>query len=283
MNRILSSWVGLASHCIGECFDLGRPYIDESNESLEPLVRFVAAQLYIDCHLSSESTLLLVREGKEWDADLIARSVMEGSFKFTYMLDGTENEVRAKADEYWNVLPRFSAIRHSDRAKQLLEAVQSPEDIEWAPFRDLLLKDSEIATTRAEFSREYRRALEERWSFSGLCKEFAKSKNRARRQLVHLAHGYGMSSHLLHKDADGVGIVWERFRRDPERREVATLAHCARVVSDVCAFSELRLFCLLSTRGDSINGLRDVRKRYEEPLFSELRKAANQFNAIEYG
>jgi hypothetical protein len=94
MESVFKSWSGLASHFIGECFDLAKPFIDSGYQKLDPLVRFVAAQLFIDCHLSSESVLLLIREQKEWDADLIVRSVMEGSLKFSYMMDGSVDEVR---------------------------------------------------------------------------------------------------------------------------------------------------------------------------------------------
>lgn len=66
MEQVLRSWAGLASHYIGRCFDHAKAYIDNDYAGLDPLVRFVVAQLYIDCHLSSESVLLLVLNQKEW-------------------------------------------------------------------------------------------------------------------------------------------------------------------------------------------------------------------------
>jgi hypothetical protein len=261
---------------------LAKPYIDDGYEGFDPLVRFVTAQLYIDCHLSSESVLLLVRAQKEWDADVIARSVMEGSLKYTYMLEGKPEEIRAKVHEYWTLLPRFYAIKHSDRAKQLLEVLPNPKDPEWQSFRDLIVEDSEIAEARTQFSRQERQTLEERWSFSGLCRAFAKSENSERRKLAHLAHGYGMSSHLLHKDADAIGMVWERHRREPHRQDAVRLGHSARLVSDVCAFAQLRLFCLLRACGQPTKGITDIEKRYAVSLFSELKKASRQFINVEY-
>lgn len=41
-----------------------------------------------------------------------------------------------------------------------------------------------------------------------------------------------MSSHLLHKDADGIGMVWDRYGRDSVRQSAAKLGQSARVVSD---------------------------------------------------
>jgi hypothetical protein len=267
---------------MGECFDVAKPYIDQAYDGFDPFVRFVAAQLYIDCHLSSESVLFLVREQKEWDADVIARSVMEGSLKLTYMLEGSAEGAKAKADEYWNVLPLFHAIKRFERARQLLDALPNPDAAEWQPFRDLMVEDAEVSAIRARFSRQDRQVLEEKWSFSGLCRNFAKSEISERRNLAHLAHGYGMSSHLLHKDADGVGMVWERHRREPDRQDAARLGHSARLVSDVCAFSQLRLFSLLRACGQPTQGIKSVEDRYTDNLFSELKKANSQFIGVEY-
>ena len=283
VDRIFRSWAGFASHFIGECFDLAKPYIDQAYDGFDPLVRFVAAQLYIDCHLSSESVLLLVREQKEWDADVIARSVMEGSLKLTYMLEGSPEEAKAKAEEYWHVLPLFHVIKHSERAKQLLDALPNPDSTEWQPFRDLMVEDAEVGEIRARFSRQDRQALEEKWSFSGLCRTFARSDKSERRNLAHLAHGYGMSSHLLHKDADGVGMVWDRYRREPHRQDAAKLGHSARLVSDMCAFSQLRLFSLLQACGQPTQGIKSIEERYADKLFSELKQASSQFIGVEYG
>jgi hypothetical protein len=283
VDRILASWAALASHFIGDCFDLARPYIDKAYDGLDPLVRFVAAQLYIDCHLSSESVLLLVREQKEWDADIIARSVLEGSLKLTYLLEGTAEEGKAKAHEYWYVLPLFHTIRRSERARQLLDAVLNPDGPEWQPFRALLVESAEVAEVRARFSRKERQSLEEKWSFSGLCRAFAQTGQSERGNLAHLAHGYGMSSHLLHKDADGIGMVWDRYGRDPGRQNAAKLGHTARLVAEICAFSQLRLFALLRACKQSTEAMKGLEDRYAESLFTELKKASSQFIDVEYG
>ena len=283
MERVFKSWSGLASHFVGECFDLAKPFLDSNCQELDPLVRFVAAQLFIDCHLSTESVLLLVREQKEWDADLISRAVMEGSLKFTYMLDGSVEDVKIKVHEYWNLLPQFFAIKHSERAKRLLEDIPNPDNPEWQPFRDLIIDDTEISTTRTTYSRQERKTLEERWSFTGICKSFAKSGNDGLRKFVHLAHGYGMSSHLLHKDADGIGMVWDRYQRDVERQAAVKLGHSARVVSDVCSFAFLRALTLLRVCSQSTQALREIEERYALLLFTELTKAIQRFTELEYG
>lgn len=283
MDLVFRSWAGLASHFIGECFDCARPFIDNAYTGLDPLVRFVSAQLFIDCHLSSESVLLLIHEQKEWDADLVSRSIMEGSLKFVYMLHGSPDEVKVKVEEYWNLLPRLFAIKRSERAKRFLEEVDDPHDPQWKPFHELIMDAEDITCIREEYTRKQRQMLEEKWSFHGICKVFSQARDEGLRTFVHLAHGYGMSSHLLHKDADGVGMVWERYRREPEQQVAVKLAHAGRVVYDVCSFASLRLWALLRACGQPTDEVARIEDRYAEPLFAELTNAGHRFTKVEYG
>jgi hypothetical protein len=91
-----------------------------------------------------------------------------------------------------------------------------------------------------------------------------------------------MSSHLLHKDGDGVGMVWDRYRRAPERQVAVQLGHSARIVSDVCTFAKLRLMFLLRACSKPCVNFRNLEKRYET-LFSGIDEAQRHFNCVEYG
>lgn len=282
MHPALAAWTSHASHLIGECFDAAKPMLEDEYVGLPSLARFVCAQLFIDCNLSSESILLLIRAEKAWDADLISRSVMEGSFKFTYMLQGSHAEIEEKANEFWHVLPLFYAIRHGENVKKMFEHLPDPDASEWRPLQDLRVSEDEVAAIRARYSRSERQALEEKWSFVGLCRSFAASDNPGLKAFSGLSHGYTMSSHLLHKDADGIGMVWERYGRSPERQLAVRMGHSARVVSDVCSFAKLRLFALLKACGGSRDALKAIESRYQH-LDIALTAAIAQFNQMEYG
>lgn len=282
MERVLGTWARLSSHFIGECFDVAKPYLDQQYQDMDPYVRFVSAQLFIDCHLSSESSLILVREAKEWDADIINRSVMEGTIKYVFIMSGEESDVRQKAFEYWELLPNFSAIRHHDRALAFLNEVANPDDPEWMPFKKLLLTQKEIDSLRDGTNKKDRSVLEQKWSFSEITKNFTQSESGGLRLLSHLAHGYGMSSHLIHKDGDGVGMVWERYGRNEREQSAVKLGHCSRIVSDICSFSKLRLFQLLRFCGQKTDIIQEIEKRYDL-LFDELSKASKNFTEVEYG
>jgi hypothetical protein len=280
-RNIVLFWTAQASQLIGDCFDRAKPMLDQDYLGLPPLTRFVVAQLFIACHLSSESVLLLLREDKEWDADLIGRSVMEGSLKLTYMLRGTREEVSLKVDEYWNILPLFASIRDGEYAQRFLDQVPKPIAPEWQPIQRMLVSPKEVEQTRAEYSRADRRLLEERWSVTGICRAFAASAEPSLRGFVGLAYNYAMSSHHLHKDADGVGMVWERCGREPDRQLAVKMGHAARVVSDVCTFGKLRLWEVLRACGEPLDSIREIETRYAN-LFSALQGAREHFIRVEY-
>lgn len=282
MNPILLSWTSRASHLIGECFDFAKPMLEERYTGLPSLARFVCAQLFIDCNLSSESVLQLIRVEKEWDADLITRALLEGSFKFTYMLQGSHAEIEEKANEFWHVLPLFYAIKHSENVKKIFEHLPDPQAPEWRPFQDLHISEDEVAKIRSQYSRRVRQTIEEKWAFVGLCRTFAASDNPDLKAFVSLLHGYTMSSHLLHKDADGIGMVWERYGRPAERQLAVRMAHSARIVSDVCAFAKLRLLTLLKACGASQDALKTLEYKYKQ-LDDEFAAAIARFNELECG
>lgn len=180
------------------------------------------------------------------------------------------------------MLPLFYAIRHGENVKKLFQHLPDPKAPEWRPFHDLRISDDEVAATRARYSRSARQALEEKWSFVGLCRSFAASDNPGLKAFAGLSHGYTMSSHLLHKDADGIGMVWERYGRSPERQLAVRMGHSARVVSDVCSFAKLRLFSLLKACGASRDALSTIESRYNH-LDDALIAAIARFNEVEYG
>ncbi len=273
---ILNTWTGLSSNFIGECYDIATPFKDKDYKGIEPYVRFVSSQLFIDCHLSSESSLLLTRSGKEWDADILNRSVMEGTVKYVYLLFGSNERVKEKAVEYWEILPDYSSIRRHEKLQSFLDTIENPDSEEWLPLRKLLLSNDDIEKLRNGTNRKERKNLEQQWSLFGMTTYLKKKDPDRLGLLVHLAHNYGMSSHLIHKDGDGVGMVWERYRRTKEDQISVKLGHCARIVSDICTFSKLRLLQLLKFCNQETKVITELENKYSM-LFDELRKAGESF------
>ena len=90
-----------------------------------------------------------------------------------------------------------------------------------------------------------------------------------------------MSSHLIHKDGDGVGMVWERCVRNTEEQAWVKSAHIARSISDLCTFAEMRSLFLFQFCGEKPAFSETLRQNYE-PLFAGLKGALQEFNSKEY-
>lgn len=281
MEDKLKAWSSIASHFVGEHFDHCKPFLDKDYQGLDPLVRFVSTQLYISCQMSSQSSLILLREGQEWDADIINRSLIEGVVKYVYMLSGDETERLEKVKEYWKILPEFSSIKRSSRVKSFLNAKSGDVNNDYRPFEDLLLDDVEIEELRNGTNKKERKLLDQKWSFSNIVSEFSKSDDKGLSLFSHLAHNYGMSSHLIHKDGDGIAMIWDRCTRPEERMYAAKLSHSARVISDVCSFAELRTIFLMKACNQELDVIHVLKENYKS-LFDELNDAYKSFLDVEY-
>jgi hypothetical protein len=275
------NWATVASHVIGDYFDVAKPLIDKDYDGLDPHIRFVSTQLFIDCHLTTESVLLLVDHGKEWDADILARAVVEGTLKYVYLMVGTAEEMKRKATEYWVTLPAFSSVKRSERARAILDTLPDRDDPMWQGYRDMLLSESQARDAYGQSNRRDRQMLDEQWSFSGLARYFAGTGRGDLKPFAGLAIQYANSSHMLHKDGDGVGMVWDRYRRPRERQNAITIAHAGRLISDACAFASLRLLFLLKACGEPTGCVREIDQSYED-MFDELADAAKHFCEVEH-
>lgn len=281
MEHKFKRWTALASHFIGEHFDQCKPLLDKDYAGMHPKVRFVSTQLYLSCQFSTESSLLLLQQGQEWDSEIINRSIIEGVVKYIFMLQGSDEEVIEKVNEYWEILPSYSSVKRSDRVGSLLNDTDSEIIQNSQSLQDLKLDPSETESIREGTNKQQRKLLEQKWSFSNIIQGFSKSDDKGLAPLVHLAYNFGMSSHLIHKDGDVVAMIWERCIRDSERQEVVKAAHIARAISDLCSFAEVRTWILHKRCNENHDFTKKIRESYS-PLFSELKVAYEKFNQVEY-
>jgi hypothetical protein len=105
----------------------------------------------------------------------------------------------------------------------------------------VVLSEEEEASIRNRWPRRTRKALEQKWSFSEIIRDverFMESELDVAKARS-LAHGYGISSHLIHADQTGVMLPGDRDSRQPIEREKITRAHTARLLSDQLSFIAL--------------------------------------------
>lgn len=208
--------------------------------SWSPIERQTIGFLLSGTARATESALLLCAYGQLWDAEILARSVLEGSLKFAYMLQSPET-FEQRHEEYASHLFSIAVMKDHRKATELMAVVKDPDHPQWRPIKDRLLSDEELAELSATYDRVHRRELENRWGFTGLVGELSRSGDALFRNLGGMAHTYSMASHIHHMDMVGASIPLERDLRSDDRRETIHAVHEGRLISDVLIFLYLRL------------------------------------------
>ncbi|MFD2498571.1 DUF5677 domain-containing protein [Rhizorhabdus histidinilytica] len=153
-----------------------------SYEGWEAIERETLGFLLSATARASESALLLCAYGQLWDAEVLARSALEGTLKFAYLLQSPDTFTQ-RHTEYAINLFHIALMKDHLKCAELLAAVSDPDSLQWRPIKDRLLDDDELVELRATYDRVHRRELENRWGFTGLVSELSRSGDRLFRGL----------------------------------------------------------------------------------------------------
>ena len=241
----------------------------------------ILRRLLASCYVSTESVLILIASLKLWDAEMVLRSVIEGSLKFVYLCVGEETEIKKKFDEYQNHLPEINRLKRHQRLATLLSAVSDRENNEWKPFRDLLLSEREKMELETRYPRNVRKQIEQKWSFHSIINSFHQAGIEELDRFKHLFYGYGQGSHVLHQDSDGINMIWEREQRDDNRRFAIEIAHGAREMSDLLIMAFLRYLAILRLCSKDTLPAKVFYEK-QQPLFDQFHDAQACWYNIEY-
>jgi hypothetical protein len=192
------------------------------------------------CARTSESTLFLCAYGQLWDADVLSRSVLEGTLKVAYLLQRREH-FKQRHQEYSYDLFNIALWKDHKKVKELLAILPNSDAREWQPFREKLLSGDELADIERRYDRGTRRALDTKWGFTGLIGELSRSGDPLFAAIGGFCDGYATASHILHGDSIGVGIALERDQRSEKRRQFAHFGHLTRLILDQIVYLHVRL------------------------------------------
>src|SRR5450759_527048 len=116
-EAILVRWTGACNEHLRDFLTFCLPVVKDAG-AIAPSTGFVLNILGSSCHTTSESALLLTRHGRVWDADMLVRSVLEGTAKYAFLCTTDHAEQARRATEYWHILPEFDRIKRHDRVTQ---------------------------------------------------------------------------------------------------------------------------------------------------------------------
>lgn len=280
VQNTLLPLVSETSVAIGEGFDACASILNSSHSHADRQTAIL--RLLLDsCHLTSESVLILIGNVKLWDADILMRSVAEGTMKFSYLAFGSREEVEQKVHEYDDVMPASTQLKRHDRLSQFLSVVNNPNADEWRPYRDLLLNQQDERNIRDQHPKVMRKEVERKWSFHGLLQSLSDSNIRLFKDFIHLFYNYGMSSHVLHQDSDGIGMIWERNNRSEVRRNAVEIAHGCRILSDLMAMSTVKHAMASHLSGQSEKEAMLLYRKHGA-VHQVIKEHLQRWNVIEY-
>ncbi len=144
----LEVWAGNCRAALNDCSTLFQPFFqqqsDEHRESDQ-----VLGQLAMSCTLTSFSALVLIDLRSVWDADMLVRSVVEGTCKLAFMCTRDEEERKNRVNEYWHDWREISRINRHNRAQEILSVGHVSAD-QRRPLQDLLLPEEQLAALKAK-------------------------------------------------------------------------------------------------------------------------------------
>lgn len=233
------------------------------------------------CMGNSESVLYLCHGRRLWDAEIVVRSIFEGTVKFAYMLESPAT-LEERCREYSEILPAISKLRWHDKSVEALAALGDDGSLAKQPYRDMVLPAEELERLRKEYPRQLRHEVERRWGFTNLVTAISRPGGAFGPVGRSALHSYMVSSHLTHMSYEGVDMPPERDTRAAERREAVEAAHAARLISDCFELAFFRAGAIRRHLGRPVDDLFAVRARHEAFL-QELGDANDRFSEFEYG
>jgi len=243
-----------------ECADILREPVTELSKidpafagSITSFLRFIYER--------QETLLLLTETGRYWDAQIIARPINEALAKLLFISSAKGKERETRIREYWHDLSEVNALRQSDMAKRL--ATDAKTEALRRPYLPMILSEEAEATLRAKWTKQKRKRLEQKWSYSEITSWLnERLKSRGPEILSPFSHHYKMSSHLMHADETGLGVMEERASRSPAEVSIAETAHLAMHASDAAIYFYIAAFGILEALNHPIGGLIEAYKRF---------------------
>ncbi|QLQ27370.1 MAG: hypothetical protein HZT39_02925 [Pseudoxanthomonas sp.] len=243
--------------------------------------QWILGMLLTSSARSTESSLLLAAYGQLWDAEVILRSVAEGSLKFAYILQAP-GDFKQRFQEYSVDHFNISLLKDDFKIREVLSTLGDPDSRGWKPFRDRLLPEDQLDALRKAYDTGARRSIESRWGVAGMLDTFRRSGDIISSRFRGTLHNYSLASHIQHADYIGISVPDERERREPARRDALHLAHLSRVISDAFSYLIMRLTSGYRFIGEDLGPIRSAASRVGA-LHDGFGEVYEDWMDIEYG
>lgn len=201
----------------------------------------VVVPLFTSLHSTSESILILLLNQAIFDADVLLRTVMEGTIKYCYLMTGTEEEKQDKYAEYKIKLTNIDKILDHNKAVEAVDILSEFSMNSTKPFELSILSDEELSELSEKYSKKERDALKRKWSYQSLLRSLAHVYPEYEAQLGTIST-YSLTSHLCHYDWTGLSSRNAQVMNSVNPDAIIfDIMHCNRILSNVLSMELFRI------------------------------------------
>lgn len=200
----------------------------------------VTIPLFTALHSTSESILILLLNQAVFDADILLRSVMEGTIKYCYLMTGSEVERHEKYNEYKVTLTEMDRLFDHCKALETIDILKKYSSNSLKPFQAYVLSDTEVDRLKAMYPKDKRSDMKRKWGYQTLLRALAEQHVEYRAQIGTLST-YALQSHLGHYDWTGVSSRQAQINSAPTgKNECYDFIHALRIISNTLSMSVFR-------------------------------------------
>lgn len=272
--------IARARDFIKDCIATSNQMIGDGAIPVSEELLSVASRLMFANNLSSDSAMLLLANGRVWDASILLRSVIEGAVKYCYILSAqSQEEEDNRIREYHRELPR----REMGSIEQCVTNMSRGEDTCEEDFAD----DPSIATLMEvveamkpkEGEGAELRQLQSSWEFFKLSNALKKDCPIWNAVAIQMEFRYAMCNALIHKTDTACGEIADRMARNAPYKDLSDLAHGATVLTDICVLWYLRTYMLTRRFNSQKHSIESVIVKNKD-FFMELENIKKDFDKM---
>ena len=233
----------------------------------------VIVPLFTMLHSTSSTILTLLGEEMALpDADVLLRTVMEGTVKFCYLLNGTPEERMAKYVEYRYALYEMEMISDHNKAVETLSIFEEFSiNNSKIPFEASLLPEDFLKELQSKYTRKQRNEIKGRWTYQTMLRSLAKDKPEYRAQLGSLST-YANTSHYAHFDWTGLSSRLAQLKSNTQNTDMHyDVAHGFRIISNILCFAMFRAWEYINVYG--------AKSQEIYPILSDMAKEIRELDA----
>ncbi|AEY67526.1 hypothetical protein Clo1100_3392 [Clostridium sp. BNL1100] len=202
--------------------------------------QMVLTELFTQLYATGESILMLTSHGAIWEADILLRTLFEGTIKYIYMMQDDLDKKSDLIEEYYDIIPEMQKISDHGKAVEALSILKL-SGVDKHPFQVSILDEDELKELKDKYSKSRIKELSQKWSYKNILGNLIVKDNKYE-VLTTTLYTYSFSSHLIHYDGECLrqrsGALMNNAAKGDQ---ILDLAHLLRIISNVLSLGTIRV------------------------------------------